>query len=76
MMYKDFFYHLFWVTRKKQHNRSPEFKPKVILPYTVELGETLKRILERHRIWTIFKPLIKLSTVLPSGKDTIPASKR
>ena len=36
----------------------------------------MKRILERHRIQTIFKPIIKLSTVLTSGKDAIPASKR
>jgi len=36
----------------------------------------LKRILERHRIRTIFKPIIKLSTVLASGKDPVPASKR
>jgi len=36
----------------------------------------LKWILERHRIGTIFKPIIKLSTVLASGKDVVPAYKR
>ena len=35
-----------------------------------------KRILERHRIRTIFKPIIKLNMVLASGKDAVPASKR
>jgi len=40
------------------------------------LGETLKRILERHRIQTFFKPIIKLSTILASGKAAVPASKR
>jgi len=58
--------------KKKQHYKSPEFRSKVILLYTPDLGETLKRILERHRIQT----LIKLSTVLSSGNDTVPASKR
>ena len=40
----------------------------------------MKRILERHRIQTLFKPIIKLcsllSTILASGKDAVPASKR
>jgi len=31
--------------RKKQHNRSPELRSEVILPYTADLEETLKRIL-------------------------------
>jgi len=35
-----------------------------------------KRILEKHRIWAIFKLIIKLCTVLASGKDAFPASKR
>ena len=54
-----------WIikNRKKQHNRSPEFRSKIVLPYSADLGETLKRILERHRIQTYFKPIIKLSTV-------------
>jgi len=50
-------------------------RSKVILPDTANLGETLKQILERHHTQTIFKPIFKLSTVLSSGKDTIPASK-
>jgi len=62
--------------KKKQYNRSPEFRPKVVLPYSTDLGETLKRILERHRIQTIFKAIFKLSTVRASGKDAVPASKR
>jgi len=62
--------------KKKQYSRSPDFRSKVVLPYSADLGETLKRILERHRIRTIFKPIIKLSTVLASGKDAVPASKR
>jgi len=63
--------------KKRQHNRSPEFRSKVILPCTANLlGETLKRILERHCIRNIFKPAVKLSTVLSSSKDTVPASKR
>jgi len=61
--------------KKKQHNRSPEFKSKVILPYTADLGKILKRILGRHRIRTTFKPVIKLSMVLAPGKDAVPASK-
>ena len=62
--------------KKKQYNRPPGFRSKVVLPYSEDLGETLKRILGRHRIRTIFKPIIKLSTVLASGKDVVPASKR
>jgi len=62
--------------RKKQHNRSPEFRSKIVLPYSADLGETLKRILESHRIQTFFKPIIKPSTTLASGKDAVPASKR
>jgi len=62
--------------KNKQYNRPPEFRSKVVLPYSADLGETLKRILERHRIRTIFKPIIKLSTVLASGRDAVPASKR
>jgi len=62
--------------KKKQYSRSPDFRSKVVLPYSADLGETLKRILKRHRIRTIFKPIIKLSTVLASGKDAVPASKR
>ena len=62
--------------KKKQYNRSPEFRSKVVLPYSADLGETLKRILERHRIRTIFKPIIKPSTVLASDKDAVPASER
>jgi len=46
-----------------------------ILPYSAGLGETLKRILQRHRIQTFFKPIIKLSTILASGKYAVPASK-
>ena len=60
--------------KKKQHSRSPEFRSKIVLPYSADLGETLKRILERHRIRTFFKPMIKLSTILASGKDAVPAS--
>ena len=33
---------------KKEYNRPPEFRSKVVLPYSADLGETLKRILERH----------------------------
>jgi len=62
--------------KKKQHSRSPEFRSKIVLPYAADLGETLKRILERHRIQTFFKPVIKLSTILASGKDAVPARKR
>ena len=62
--------------KKKQFNRPPEFRSEVVLPYSADLGETLKRILEGHRIRTIFKPIIKLSTVLASRKDVVPASKR
>jgi len=62
--------------KKKQYNRPPEFRSKVILPHSADLGETLKQILERHRIRTIFKPIIKLCIVLASGKDTVPACKR
>ena len=47
-----------------------------ILPYSADLRETLKRILERHRIQTFFTPIIKPSTILASGKDADPASKR
>jgi len=67
-----------WIikNRKKQHNRSPELRSKIVLPYSADLGETLKRILERHRIQTFFKPIIKLSTILASGKAAVPASKR
>jgi len=54
--------------KKKQHNRSPEFKSKIVLPYSADLEETLKWILERHHIQAFFKPIIKLSTVLASGK--------
>jgi len=61
--------------KKKQYNR-PEFRSKVVLPYSADLGETLKSILERHRIRTIFKPVIKLSTTLALGKDAVPANKR
>jgi len=35
--------------KKKQHNGFPEYISKVILPYTSDLGESLKRILEKHR---------------------------
>jgi len=62
--------------KKKQYNRPLEFRSKVVLPYSANLGETLKRILERHRIQTIFKLIIKLNTVQASGKDAAPASKR
>jgi len=62
--------------KKKQYNRPPEFRSKVVLPYSADLGETLKSILERHRIRTIFKPVIKLSTTLALGKDAVPANKR
>jgi len=36
--------------KKKQHDRLPQFRSKVFLPYTADLGETLKCILERHCI--------------------------
>ena len=36
----------------------------------------MKRILKRHRIQTFFKPIIKLSTILASGKDADSVSKR
>ena len=62
--------------KKKQYNRPPGFKSKVVLPCSADLGETLKRILERHHIRTIFKPIIKLSTILTSGIDAVPVSKR
>jgi len=63
-------------TERRKYNRPPEFRSKVILPYSADLGETLKRILEKHRVRTIFKPIIKLSTVLASGKDAVPTNKR
>ena len=62
--------------KKKQYERPSEFRSKVILPYSADLGETLKRILEKHRIRTIFKPIIKLCTVVAAGKDAVPANKR
>ena len=62
--------------KKKQYNRPPEFRSKVVLPYSADLGETLKQILEWYRIRTIFKPTIKLSTVLASGKDAVLVSNR
>jgi len=62
--------------KKKKNIRSHEFRFEVGLPYSADLGETLKRILERHRIRTIFKLRMKLSNVLVSGKDDVPASKR
>jgi len=62
--------------KKTQYNRPPEFQSKVVSPYSADLGETLKRILERHRVRTISKPIVKLSTVLASGKDAVPATKR
>ena len=67
-----------WIikNRQKQHNRSFEFRSKIVLLYSEDLGETLKWILERHRIQTFFKPIIKLSTILASWKDAVPASKR
>jgi len=70
--------YLKWIfkNRKKQHNRSPEFRSKIVFPYSADLGETLKQNLERHRIQTFFKPIIKLSQILASGKDAAPASKR
>jgi len=46
------------------------------LSFSADFRETLERILERHRIRTIFKPIIKLSAVLALGKDSVPASKR
>jgi len=58
--------------KKKQHNRSLEFISNIILPCTADLGETLKRILERHRIRIIFKPIIKLTIVLSLGKIPYP----
>ena len=66
---------LFKNKTKKQHNRSPEFRSKAILPYTADLREIVKRILEKHRMRTIFKPIIILRTVLSSGKNTVPAGK-
>jgi len=62
------------IKNRKKNNRSPEFRSKVNFPCTVDFGETLKRILEKHLMRTIFKPIIKLSTVLSSGKDTVPAT--
>ena len=35
--------------KKKQHNGFSEFISKGILPYTTDLGESLKRIMEKHR---------------------------
>jgi len=32
--------------KKKQYNRPPEFRSKVVLPYSADLGETVKQILE------------------------------
>ena len=65
-----------WLKTKRRNNRSPAFRPKVILPHTTDFEVTLKRILERHRIQTIFKPITKLSTVLSSGKAIVPAGIR
>jgi len=61
--------------KKKQHNGFSEVISKVILPYTTDLGESSKRILEKHRKRTIFKPAIQPSTILSSGKDIVPVSK-
>jgi len=61
--------------KNKQHNGFSEFISKVILPCTTDLGESLKRILEKHRKRTVFKPTIKPSTILSSGKDTVSTSK-
>jgi len=36
----------------------------------------MKRISEKHRIRTLFKPTTKLRRVLSSGKDMVQASKR
>jgi len=47
----------------------------VILPYTTDLGESLKQILEKHRKRSIFKPTIKTSKILSSGEDIVSASK-
>jgi len=43
--------------KKKQHNGFSEFISKVILPYTTDLGESLKRIMEKHCKRTTVKPL-------------------
>jgi len=34
---------------------------KVILPYTTDLGGSLKRIMEKHNKRTIFKPTVHLN---------------
>jgi len=67
-----------WMIQKQQqqkHNGFHYFMSKVMLPYTTDLGGSLKRLLEKHRKRTIFKPAIKPSTVLSLGKDIVPASR-
>ena len=61
--------------KKKQYNRFSAFISEVILPYTTILGESFKRILEKHRKQTIFKPVIKSRTIQSSGKDIVPSRK-
>jgi len=61
--------------KKKQNNGFSVLISKVILPCTAGSGESLKRILEKHRKRTILKPTIKPSTILSSGKDIVPVSK-
>jgi len=62
--------------KKKQHDGFSEFLSEVIVPCTTDLGEFLKRILEKHRKRTIFKSKNKPSTFLSLGKDSVLARKR
>jgi len=47
--------------KKTKHNGFSEFISKGILPYTIDLGESLKRIMEKHNKRTIFKTTVHLN---------------
>ena len=48
--------------KKKQYNGFCEFISNIILACTTDLGETLKRFLEKHHMRSIFKLTFKPST--------------
>jgi hypothetical protein len=64
------------LTNSDKSRRETEYKGFSVLPYIKGITDVISRILKKHHIRPIFKPIIKIKDLLPSPKGRIPAINR
>lgn len=58
--------------KKRKRDKVRELVARVTLPYVRSVSHHLERVLKRHSIETVFRPVKKVSHVLRNAKDPLP----